>query len=161
MATATCPLRAGRFPPLSPFRSLNHSLVLRLGFFLPDPLARSPFVPGAVAGVGLTGRSPAAANPPARSPASPPIAYPKGVWTGGWRGRSVDVTLVTLFRHGDGEGARCHGRRGLKPSEVPRFVGKLIFLLSLGSQSVPRELDNIVLACTSNKLVQNVVFQFF
>ena len=116
---ARCALAAS--PPLSPFRSFNHPLILilRLRVFLPDPLARrpraSPLVPGAVVGIDLTGRSPAATKLSARSAASPPIAYPKGVWARGWRGRGVDVTLVTLFRHGDGGGERCHGRRGLRP----------------------------------------------
>ena len=38
------------------------------------------------------------------------------------------------------------------PSEVPRILAKLIFLVISGSQVVKlnlRELDNIVLACTS------------
>ena len=36
------------------------------------------------------------------------------------------------------------------PSEVPRFAGKLISDL--------RALDNIVLVCTSDSLVQNIIF---
>ena len=47
------------------------------------------------------------------------------------------------------------------PCEVPRFVGKLIFFLFQEVKLNPRELDNIVLSCTSGRLVRNIVFSNF
>ena len=44
------------------------------------------------------------------------------------------------------------------PSEVSQFVGKLIFLISYGSQADLRALDNIVLTYTSDILVR--LYQF-
>ena len=41
---------------------------------------------------------------------------------------------------------------------MPRFVGKSIFEVSQGSLADLRALDNIVLARTSDSLLQNLVF---
>ena len=47
------------------------------------------------------------------------------------------------------------------PSEVPQINGKLILLVSQGSQADLCALDNIVLARTSDSLVPNIVFSIF